>query len=167
MNSRRGQTLRGFALGLLIATALAACKSTGGGEGRTGEGDVRATFQWEQSTPTSGVLRASLLKPNGLQETYEGKFFQITRESRLETLTPLWVGWYPAWVGWPYWGPEPQLSFITHYTGHVVANLEGPDNQRMRCHFRLLRASAGMKGGGEGECQLATGETIKASFPPS
>jgi hypothetical protein len=24
-----------------------------------------------------------------------------------------------------------------------------------------------MKGGGEGECQLATGETIKASFPPS
>jgi hypothetical protein len=79
----------------------------------------------------------------------------------------LWAGWYPSWVGWPYWGPEPQIAFITHYTGQVVSNLEGPNGQRMRCHFQLLRSSAGMKGGGKGECQLPSGETIKADFPPS
>ncbi len=151
----------------LCAFAVIACKSTGGGEGRTPAGDVRVTFQWEQSGPTSGELRASLAKPDGTQEMYRGPFFQITRESRMETLAPLWAGWYPGWVGWPYWGAVPESSFITHYTGHVVANLEGPADQRMRCHFRLLRASEGMRGGGQGECQLPSGETIKAQFPPS
>jgi hypothetical protein len=154
-------------LGLLIGSVTTGCKSTGGGEGRTARGDVAVTFQWEQSSATSGELRATVVKPGAPAETYRGKFFQITRESRLETLAPLWAGWYPGWVGWRYWGPEPQYSFITHYTGHVVANLEGPDNQRMRCQFQLLRASAGLKGGGKGECQLPSGETIKADFPPS
>jgi len=166
MNSYLFPGLRLLILGVLIWPA-AGCKSTGLGEGRTSGGDVGVSFQWEQATPTSGKLRAILNKRGGGQETYKGPFFQITRESRLDTLGPLWVGWYPTWVGWPYWGPEPQSTFITHYTGDVVANLEGPDNQRMRCHFRLLRASAGMKGGGTGECQLPSGETIEAEFPPS
>jgi hypothetical protein len=51
--------------------------------------------------------------------------------------------------------------------GHVLANLAGPDGKRMRCEFQLLRASEGMKGGGEGRCQLPSGKTIKADFPPS
>jgi hypothetical protein len=58
-------------------------------------------------------------------------------------------------------------SFVAHYTGHVVANLSGPDGQRMRCQFRLLRSGQGMKGGGQGQCQLPSGETIHAEFPPS
>ena len=154
-------------LGVLIAGLSAACKSTGEGEGRVQEGDARVTFQWEQSDPTSGTQRATLERPGGSRETYQGRFFQITRESRLETLAPVWAGWEPNWLGWRYWGPVPQWSFITHYTGHVVANLVGPDDRRMRCHFELLRASAGMKGGGMGECQLASGQNIKAEFPPS
>ncbi len=159
--------LRSFGLGLLIAAVAAGCKSTGTGEGHSPQGNAHVTFQWEQSSPTSGNLRATLITRDGGPETYAGKFFQITQESQLETLAPLWAGWYPGWGGWTYWGPEPQVSFITHYTGEVVANLEGPNSQRMRCHFRLLRASAGMKGGGKGECQLPSGETIKAEFPPS
>jgi len=156
-----------FVGAILCATVVVGCKTRGGGEGRTPEGDVRVTFEWEQSNPTSGQLRASLAKPDGTLEIYRGPFFQITRESRVESLSPLWAGWYPGWVGWSYWGPVPESAFITHYSGRVVANLEGPDNQRMRCEFRLLRASAGMKGGGEGRCQLASGETIRAEFPPS
>lgn len=38
-----------------------------------------------------------------------------------------------------------------HYTGHVVANLTGPNGQRMRCQFQLLRAGDGMKGGGQSD----------------
>ncbi len=167
MNAHHCRPWRSLILGLLIAVAAAGCKSTGTGEGRSPQGDVSVTFQWEQSSPTSGELRATLNKRGEVPETYMGKFFQITKESTLESLGAVWSPWYPTWVGWPYWGPEPQTAFITHYTGHVVANLEGPDNKRMRCHFQLLRSSAGMKGGGKGECQLPTGETIKAEFPPS
>ena len=167
MNAHLWRSGAWLMLGVLIVLETSGCKSIGGGEGFNSEGNVRVSFQWEQSSPTSGEMRASLAKPGGEQETYQGKFFQITRESTLETLGPLWTGWYPTWTGWPYWGPTPETAFVTHYTGRVVANLEGPDHKRMRCQFRLLRASAGMRGGGQGECQLASGETIKAEFPPS
>ncbi len=99
--------------------------------------------------------------------TYEGKFYQITKESRIDAVGPLWDLWYPGWYGWPYWGPASSYTFIEHYTGHVVANLAGSNGQRMRCQFRLLRSSQGMKGGGQGQCQLPSGQTIDAEFPPS
>jgi hypothetical protein len=113
------------------------------------------------------MLEAMVVVPGGPQEEYEGRFFQITRDSDVQTMPSVWRPWYPGWRGWPYWGPEPSESFITYYTGEVVANLAGPAGQRMRCHFRLLQSSEGMKGGGQGECQLPTGETIRAEFPPS
>ncbi len=167
MNAHLYRTLRALMFASLIAGTMVACKSTGSGEGESPKGDVHVRFQWQESSPTSGVLHATLTKPGGAEEMYSGQFFQITRDSTLETLAPLWHPWYVGWGGWPDWGPDPTISFITHYTGHVVANLAGPDDQRMRCHFQLLRASAGMKGGGKGECQLPTGETIEAEFPPS
>ena len=51
-------------------------------------------------------------------------------------------------------------------TGDVQA-LAGPDGKRMRCEIQLLRADEGMKGGGEDRCQLPSGKTIMADFPPS
>ena len=30
-----------------------------------------------------------------------------------------------------------------------------------------VRADEGMKGGGEGQCQLSSGQNIRADFPPS
>ncbi len=167
MNKNVRHLRRSLILISFIACIAASCKSTGGGEGRTPQGDVHVSFQWEQSTPVSGTLRANVSTPGGGLETYSGKFFQITQETRLETLSPLWDPWYPAWVGWRYWGPEPDTAFLTHYTGHVVATLEGPGNKRMRCEFQLIDASAGMKGGGRGDCQLPSGQTIKAEFPPA
>jgi hypothetical protein len=51
--------------------------------------------------------------------------------------------------------------------GHVLANLAGPDGKRIRCEFQLIRSNEGMKGGGQGRCQLASGKTIRADFSPS
>jgi hypothetical protein len=152
---------------LFIGAALSGCTSTGRGTGESRTSGVTADFTWKQSEPTSGQMQAVVTMPDGRQDTYEGKFYQITKDSRMETIGPLWDPWYPGWGGWPYWGPGPTDSFIQHYTGHVVANLGGPDGQRMRCHFRLLRSEEGMKGGGQGQCQLPTGQTINAEFPPS
>lgn len=90
-----------------------------------------------------------------------------TRNSTVESLGPLWYPWRPGWGGWGYWGAEPDEEFVTHYTGHVLANLAGPNGKGMRCQFQLLRADEGMKGGGEGQCQLSSGQNIKADFPPS
>jgi hypothetical protein len=159
--------LRSTILGILISGALVGCTSTGTGMGESPNGQPTVSFTWQQSSPQSGMLEATVAGPDGAQEHYKGKFYQITRDSDVQTMASVWSPWYSRWRGWPYWGPEPSESFITYYTGQVVANLEGPNGQRMRCHFRLLQSSEGMRGGGQGECQLPTGETIRAEFPPS
>jgi hypothetical protein len=159
--------LSSLTFGLFLVAALVGCKSTGQGMGESRTGDVKASFTWEESGPSSGMLKATVTKPGGAQETYEGKFYQITRDTHVETIGALWDPWYPRWGGWAYWGPEPEEAFIEHYTGHVVANLSGPNGQRMRCQFQLLRSADGMKGGGQGQCQLPSGQTINAEFPPS
>jgi hypothetical protein len=171
---RKHVDMHGFAtatlfLALFVGAVLSGCKSTGEGTGEspTAAGGVKARFTWEESDPSSGNMKATVTMPDGTEQTYEGKFYQITKESRIDTIGPLWDPWYPGWYGWPYWGPGPSDSFIEHYTGHVVANLAGPGGQRMRCQFRLLRSSEGLKGGGQGQCQLPTGQTINADFPPS
>jgi hypothetical protein len=149
----------------LLIVAMIGCKSTGSGMGESATGDVQARFTWQQSDPLSGTLTAMVSGQNS--ETYAGKFYQITRNSRIDTLGPLWHPWHPGWRGWEYWDSAPDYALITHYTGHVLANLAGPDGKRMRCEFQLLRADEGMKGGGEGQCQLPSGKIINADFPPS
>jgi hypothetical protein len=167
MNVRAHKTAGLPIFALLTCLGLFACKSTGSGMGQSPSGDIKATFSWEQATPTSGTLKAAVVQPDGTQTQYQGKFYQITKDTQITTIAPLWHPWWPAWSGWAYWGPEPSESFVTQYTGHVVANLAAANGDRMRCQFRLLRSSEGMKGGGEGECQLPSGKTIKAAFPPT
>jgi hypothetical protein len=135
--------------------------------GESATGEVKAHFTWQQSIPASGTLTATVSNQNGSDETYEGNFYQITNNSQIETLGPLWHRWQPGWTGWAYWDSAPDYALITHYTGRVLANLAGPNGKRMRCDFQLIRATEGMKGGGEGQCQLPSGKTIKADFSPS
>ena len=161
---RRIQIWSALAVSLLI---MVGCKSTGSGTGASNTGDVQAHFTWQQSEATSGTLTAIVSYPGGSQETYAGKFYQITRNSTVESMGPLWYPWHPGWGGWAYWGAAPDEEFVTHYTGHVLANLTGPAGKGMRCQFQLLRADEGMKGGGEGQCQLSSGQNIRADFPPS
>jgi hypothetical protein len=151
----------------LLIVAMIGCKSTGSGMEESASGDVKAHFEWQQSDPASGTLTAMVSKQNGAEETYDGRFYQITNNSQVNTPGPLWHPWHPGWTGWAYWDSAPDYALITHYTGHVLANLAGPDGKRMRCDFQLIRATEGMKGGGEGQCQLPSGKTIKADFPPS
>jgi hypothetical protein len=105
--------------------------------------------------------------------TYQGRFMQITREVDSDTLAPMWAGWPMGWLDWPGYGPgwamDPMvpmdaMQFSTVYSGKVVANLKSPGGKLMRCRFRMTRPDAGMAGGGTGECQLAGGASVQASF---
>ena len=151
--------------GLFIGT-LSACTTMGEGRGDIpGAPSGAVTFQWTSTDGgMSGSMTASL--PGAV---FQGRFFQITQQTRSEVLTPLWTHWRPGWYDWPYWmGPWPPVNeatrFITHYSGKVVATLESPDKQRMRCRFHLVSPAGGMAAGGEGECQLSDGRHLSATF---
>jgi len=113
--------------------------------GASDSGDVQVHFTWQQSEAASGILTAMVSGEKG-SETYQGKFYQITSNSQVETLGPLWHPWHPGWTGWSYWDSVPGDAFITYYTGHVLTNLAGPDGKRIRCEFQLLRTDEGMRG---------------------
>jgi hypothetical protein len=158
------------------AAAVAACTTTGIGTGQALNGAVTANFSWIEHGGTEGTMTAQL--SNG--SVYQGQYFQVTQESRVDDFGPLWAGWGGwgwgggwgrgyygrgwgwGWGGWGPWGPYDQT--ITQYTGQVLANLTGPAGH-MRCHFTLARPSSGMAGGGLGQCQLPTGVIIDAQFP--
>jgi len=155
----------------LAAAGLAACTTTGIGTGQTLNGALTANFTWVERGGTDGAMTANL--SNGA--VYQGRYFQVTQESRVDDFGPLWAGWgggfgwhHPwsrfgwGWGGWGAWGPYDET--ITQYTGQVLANLEGPAGH-MRCHFTLARPYSGMAGGGIGQCQLPNGAIIDAQFP--
>ena len=59
------------------------------------------------------------------------------------------------------------METITHYSGQVLANLQGPAGY-MRCDFRLMRPELGhLRRRTSGTCQLPTGTIINTQFPPS
>ena len=159
--TRGARSLTRLAVPALAFLTLGACTTTGIGSGSTRGNDVTATFAWKSTDDHSGELTANL--NNG--ESFTGQYFQITSESRVEELGPLWGGWRGGWNGWAYWNRTPSDAFVTHYSGKVVANLAGPDAEHMRCRFSLIRPAAGLAGGGEGKCQLPSGKNIDATFP--
>lgn len=149
--------------------SLVACTTTGSGGGQLVSSAVpeqAVSFTWKSADGgLSGTMSASL--PTAV---FEGRFFQITHQTRVDALNPLWTHWRHGWHDWPYWGgawqiPYPTPQFITHYTGKVVATLESADQQRMRCRFHLVEPVRAMSGGGEGECQLSDGRVVRAVFP--
>jgi hypothetical protein len=157
-------THRTLKLGLWLLLALAAgCTTMGTGFGSTASGADPVTFNWKSSDAVSGTMSATLAGG----ETYSGQFFEITKDTRVDNLGPLWAGWGPGWRGgfgdFGYWDAGP--SFVTHYSGKVVANLGTPSGAHMRCNFQLTHPSEGMAGGGSGQCQMPDGKTIDATFP--
>ena len=155
----------------LVAVAMSGCTTTGFGTGQAVGSNLGATFNWTETGGTRGSMVAQL--SNG--QVFQGPMFQITQESRVTDYGSLWAGWGSGfgwhrpwsrfgwgWGGWGPWGPEDET--ITHYSGQVLANLQGPGGF-MRCHFTLMSPTAGMAGGGLGECQLPTGTIIQAQFP--
>lgn len=170
MKSMSGMPRRAATLGVaaVAAAVLAACTTIGMGGGelvRTGKPDVPVLFSWSSKDGgLSGTMVGTL--PDA---TYTGPFFEITQQTAREVVAPLWDGWDPGWVDWPYWGwgtyePYAWTDFATRYTGKVLANLASPGGKRMRCRFHLARPVEGMAGGGDGECQFGDGSVIHAHF---
>ena len=147
--------------GIVVLAALlgAACTTMGSGIGETRGGGPGVRFSWTAEDAVKGQMTATF--DSG--EAYTGKLFQITSDTRIDDVAPLWAGWRGRWGGWRDWdyGPE----FITHYSGRVLANLSNAGGDHMRCNFQLIHPSSGMQGGGEGKCQLKDGRTIDATFP--
>lgn len=147
---------------LSASISMSACTTSGMGTGETRGGGTAVSFSWSSENTTSGTMTATLADSG---RAFTGRFFEVTSQTRVDDLQPLWTGWHRRWNDWPYWGNDFGPAFMTHYSGRVLANLIGPDGEHMRCNFRLVRPSSGMSGGGEGRCQSPDGSRIDASFP--
>jgi hypothetical protein len=149
------------ALPLVLTALVAGCATMGTGFGTTASGKEAVNFSWKSSDDVSGTMNATLTDG----KTFTGQYFQITTDTTVDNLGPLWAGWGPGWRrgGWGYWNAGPE--FVKHYTGKVVANLGTPDGTYMRCTFRLVHPSSGMAGGGTGNCQVPDGNQVAATFP--
>ncbi|UJR82479.1 hypothetical protein [Sandaracinus amylolyticus] len=145
-----------FGLVTLILSA-GGCATSGGGSGtlETGKPDQTepVAFQWNAAPDaTHGTIQAELLDGRD----FSGEFLQVTTETRATDLDPYWDVW-----GGPWYGMADDTTFVRHYTGRVIAQLTGPEGQRMRCNFQLADPEAGPQSGGMGECELSTGERVE------
>ena len=73
-----------------MVCAIGACTTMGTGVGNVRNGDLQANFAWKSTDDRTGTLTANL--SNGV--SYSGPFFQVTHDTRVETLAPLWY-----WLG--------------------------------------------------------------------
>jgi hypothetical protein len=145
--------------------ALAACETPNGAG--TGSGNVRGTskpvaFTWQSEGEKSGDITATF----GTGRVFAGEYVQISHDVRTESLDPLWDGWEkPSKNAWRYWNAKSRSEFVRENSGRVLANLHSQDGEYMRCRFTLVSPDRGMKGGGEGRCQLSeSGKEINAEF---
>jgi hypothetical protein len=139
----------------------------GNGTGSVSPGGETVQFSWKSTDGgVSGTLSAAL--HDG--QTFSGPYLQVTSTTRSDDFNPMWTGWDHgggSWGGLGGFASFPETSFTTHYSGRVMANLQAVDGQHMRCHFSLNHPDAGMGGGGQGQCQLTSGRSVDAVFPPS
>jgi hypothetical protein len=139
----------------------------GNGTGTVSPGGEAVQFSWKSTDGgVSGTMSAAL--NDG--QTFSGPYLQVTSTTQSQDFQPMWSGWEFGWHGWngmgPF-GPFPETTSTTHYSGRVMANLQAADGQHMRCHFQLNHPDAGMGGGGQGQCQLKSGRSVDAVFPPA
>jgi hypothetical protein len=151
----------------VAASMLLACTTMGIGTGTVTPGNTPVAFSWtSKDGGNTGTMSATL----GTDGTFTGPFLQATSTVQSEGYEPLWAGWQTGWADWGYWDGFPGFpgtTFTTSYSGKVLANLQGPDTQRLRCSFQLNNPPAGMGGGGQGQCQFSSGRTVDAVFPRS
>lgn len=152
---------------VLLSSALlvGGCATSGMGTGQLqspakpdSEGPV--SFRWRTGMNTSeGDISAVL--PDGRE--FSGRFMQVTSATvsqHLDAWSPVGAPYYGGGRGGAYWEPVDATSFATYYSGRIIAQLQGPDGEAIRCMFVLEDPVAGPQSGGLGDCQLSTGERI-------
>ena len=147
-----------------LSLSMMACTTMGTGTGSVSPGSAPVAFSWtSKDGGNTGTMTASV---DGAD--YTGPFLQATSAIRSDDVfEPMWYGWRRGWGDWRYYGAPYGTSFATHYSGKVLANLQGPGSARMRCRFVLNDPISGMSGGGQGTCQIAGGRTVDAVFARS
>jgi len=156
-----------IALSALAGLAFGGCSHEGEGTGtleKPGAGTSGSEaagvvdFRWESGADAShGKIQA--VAQDG--RVFEGTYLQPSYVVRQEDYTPYWDAWSNmSWgVGAP-WYVGSQDEFVTAYGGKALAHLTSADGTRMRCTFVLREPVSGLAGGGEGDCQLSTNETV-------
>jgi hypothetical protein len=138
--------------------ALSACTTMGAGTGSVSPGDAPVKFSWKSTDGgTSGTMSATLADG----QTFSGPYLEGTSQARTQNWDPFWAEWQR---GIDDWDPFP-FATTTLYSGRVMATLQDPTGQRMRCQFELNAPAAGMPGGGQGTCKLKSGRSVDAVFP--
>jgi hypothetical protein len=128
--------------GLLLLAGLAVgCATMRTGSGSAASGTNSVKFSWTSSGNLSGSITATFA--NG--ETFTGQFFQIT-----STLTDELGSQGPIWRQEGLYDVGPELQYVAHYSGRVVADLSRSDGEQMRCRLELMRPVDGMAGGARG-----------------
>jgi len=149
----------------LATLALAACQTAGTGSGNVWGTRKPVAFTWQSTDSVSGDITATF----GSGRVFKGTYFQITQDTRVDHLAPLWDGWGGSsrrGSNWRYWVHDPGPEFVKTYSGRVLANLHDETGEHMRCRFTLISPARGMAGGGEGHCQLSeSDQEINAEFP--
>ena len=157
-------SLAGLAV-LAVPLALSACATTGTavGELKTPNGPQQAvTMVWrsDATSPDRGRIAGTLA--DGVH--YSGKYFEVVKTVDEGVYGPAWDGWRTYWADWGT-GTHYEYDwsrFVEVYTGRVIANLRSDDGKvRLRCRFTIQKPLEGLTGGGNGDCQLSNGESIK------
>lgn len=98
---------------------------------------------------------------------YAGRYYAVMQDVPEQIYSGAWSGAQPYWPDWPIVSVKPKArsnweAFAAAYTGQTIAHLESDDGrQSMRCRFTVNTPSAGLARGGEGECRLSDGSTIR------
>jgi len=152
----------------MSAAALLGCAS----------GDIvgRVTLRGQPAVPlmmawSSGLFggRGSLsaVMPDG--ERFSGTYQIVKPGLTRSTMDPAWTGDAPGehqgQIDDSMWGVgRDTVTFMRAYENKAIATLKGDRGTTMLCRFDLDTGSAGMGGGGTGECQTSTGAKISAQF---
>jgi len=150
-------------LGIRLLAILVASGAATAGFAATAASASPAAVSASAANTVSGVISATLSDGT----TYSGQYFQITQDTPLDSIGPLWSAWDSGWAGrggWGSWNAVPTPGFIKQYAGWVVASLEAPGGEHARCKFHLVRPAEGVAGGGTGQCQTPDGQTADATF---
>lgn len=177
--------MRSHELGRALCTALliSGCSSTTGAGSATlrpanavsstdvsgasvgaerGQAPVDVHWQADGDSVTEGTLTLNV--PG--RGTFEGPYLQKTSESVAVAQNPyLDPLEYPRWQDHAALDPSWQSGYETRprveYSGWMDADLRSESGDTMHCRFRLTEPHLGPAGGGQGSCDLPSGETIE------